>query len=363
MQISRTKISNFRNFTESDIQFSPGVNIFYGSNGSGKTNLLEAIFVTCLGRSQRGAPDNLLLRHGEDVYRLEAELNVEEKEIAVSVAFQKNGRKKVTLDQVTARLGELYELFSIVSSGPEDSQIVSGSPSSRRTFLDIYLSQLSARYLDDLIQYQKALAQKNAALKREMDGSLFDELLIRYGTGIIAVRDKFIRDISDLAGDYYQEITGEHSLSVKYLPSIISTSENLDPDKIAEQFAVKMESSRRREQAIMSAMIGPHRDDIIFSIDGYPARHHGSQGEVRTAAIVLKLAVFQILKKRRNAEPILLLDEVFAELDEDRANGLIEAFGDFGQLFLTTALTPPERLASSGKSYQIEEGRVQEGMM
>ena len=360
MKVRSLKISNFRNFELAETEVFSGVNIFHGSNGAGKTNLLEAIFVMCLGRSQKGATDIVMLRHDKDVYRLEGIVDTEEKSIEVAVAYQRNGRKKVTIDKVNGRLADLYDLFCIVSIGPEDSDIICGAPSARRTFLDIYLSQLSPRYLDSLTRYQKVLAQKNAALKNEMDCSPFDELMVQYGTEIIERRARFIKEINDLSKDFYNNIAGEHILTATYLPSIASGSEQFDETKIAEQFAAKIEASRHREEAMANSMIGPHRDDMLFAINGYPARQHGSQGEVRTAAIVLKLAVYTILKNTRNTEPLLLLDEVFAELDESRAAGLIESFEEYGQLFLTTALQPPQKLKASGRSYLIDDGKISE---
>ena len=151
MRSNTISLTDFRNFSSLKTELHPGVNIFYGRNGSGKTNLLEALFVLCLGRSQRGAPDVLLVRNGCDVYRLEGAVESEGRSQTLAVAYQRHSRKKITIDSVAVRIAELYEQFLVVSAGPEDSAILSGPPSVRRAFVDIYLSQLSGKYLADLV--------------------------------------------------------------------------------------------------------------------------------------------------------------------------------------------------------------------
>lgn len=360
MTIESLHIQNFRNFGELRETFAPGVNIFYGDNGSGKTNLLEAIFVFSLGRSQRGAPDAILVNDQHRVYRLEGLATNADRKHEVAVAYEKGGRKKVTLDGVTIRLAELYEHFSAVAAGPEDNAILAGSPSQRRQFLDIYLSQFSQKYLSDLSDYQRCLSQKNAALKNGMDPAPFDDLMAGIGSRIMKARLDFIVALQDHAGPYYQTISGRESMALRYAPSVALESGVCEPAEIEAAYRIKIDRYRERERIMQVSLVGPHRDDMDIAISNFPARTHGSQGQLRTGAISLKLAVYHILKDRRGRPPILLLDEIFAELDDKRTLGLVQAFGEFSQLFLTTAVRPPEALLAHSRSYRIMAGTVEE---
>jgi DNA replication and repair protein RecF len=357
MKINKINIHNFRNLPQLQSDFFEGVNIFYGDNGSGKTNLLEAIFVLCLGRSQRGASEAVMVRQEADIYRLEGEVESDDKISELAVAFQKGYRKKVTIDKVTVKTSELFENFCVVSAGPEDSEIISGGPSVRRNFIDIYLSQYSQIYLQDLVNYQKILNQKNAALKSNMDPSPFNTLMVETGSQIMFSRSGFIKEISGHAVENYGKISSGSKLELQYKPSVKSDNCE-DLDYIKDAFQTSLERNFQREEIMMSSLVGPHRDDLYFSIDGYPARTHSSQGEWRTASLVLKIAVHQMIKRKRNMTPILLLDEIFAELDDKRSEALVGLFGDFKQLFLTTAIKPPEFLKDKSRNFKIDNGSI-----
>ncbi len=358
MHIGSLKLTDFRNFGPLELEFGDRVNIFYGDNGSGKTNLLEAMFVLCLGRSQRGANEVLMVRDGSDVYRIEGEVIEQGEEHTVAVAYQAGGRKKITIDQVPIRIADLYERYCAVSAGPEDTEILNGAPSVRRTFLDIYLSQFSRTYLTQLIDYQRVLAQKNAALRNETTADPFNELLIPIGAAITLARAKFIGEIAPPAAGHYADISGGGLFEMRYKASASSSLEDADLEQIKYDFGRKLQSYAQREGVMRTSLVGPHRDDLIFEIGPYPARTHASQGELRTGAIALKLAVYRLLAERRQTRPLLLLDEIFAELDEKRTLGLVDAFADFGQLFLTTAQEPPEPLRDQSRSFEISEGGV-----
>jgi DNA replication and repair protein RecF len=360
MFIESLSISNFRNFASLTAGFSPGVNIFLGNNGSGKTNLLEAIFSLCLGRSQRGVSDNVLLRKGADVYRLAGEIKTGSRQLAVAVAYQKGGRKKITIDKVTAKASQLYEHFSVVASGPEDSEILSGPPSARRLFLDIYLSQFLQTYLAELADYHRALRQKNAALKNEMDASPFDRLLVSCGAKIMLARGRFMNSLGPLAVQYHADIAGGERLYMEYKPSVPGCGETDDLGVIEAAFEAAIKDQARREQAIQTALVGPHRDELEFVIDGLPARTHGSQGQWRTAAISLKLAIYDLLRAKRDASPVILLDEIFAELDHLRAERLMALFGRADQLFLTTAADAPLTGTIDVRKFKIVNGNVED---
>ena len=363
MRLDSLLVTNFRNLELALIEPGRGVNIFFGDNGSGKTNLLEAIFVLCLGRSQRGARDLMMIREGDaDCYRIEGAGHVEGREVRLACAFEKGGRKKVTVDGNPVRLSKLFELFSVISMAPEDVALFSGSPSVRRHFMDLHLAQASPSYLADLNDYNRALAQKNSFLKNHPGGECpFDPLLVEHGSRIIIARHGFIHFLCALAPGYYDQIVGvpgsagKPAFVCEYAPNVPFT----DKSEVAAGFERKLVENRRKEEVIETAVVGPHRDDISFSLEGFPARGYGSQGEMRSAAAAL-LAAANFLESRRGEKPILLLDEVFAELDHTRRENLARLFGGFEQIFLTTAVEPPRTLNEHAVVFHIKEGRVEQ---
>lgn len=360
MLVNQISIENFRNFTRLESQFSTTINVFLGMNGSGKSNLLEALFVLCLGKSHRGSADSALVRHGTEAYRIEGTVTANGRSYNPAIAFGANGRRKQTIDKVTARAAELYELFCGVAISPEDSRLLSEGPAIRRTFLDIHIAQLQNDYLELLSNYQRTIAQKNACLKRMEDPEPFDVLLVRTGSQIMARRGLFIDQIQPMSAQKYSALSGGDALDICYRPSAANWHVGATADDMHNQFNQKLTTSREREKIMQVALVGPHRDDVDIEIGGQAARTFASQGEWRTAAVALKLAVYDLLKIARGTPPLLLLDEVFAELDNSRSAALIDAFADFGQLFLTTAVEPPEQLLSSARKFRLDHGQLVE---
>ena len=360
MAVHSLATTNFRNLRSGVATFGPTVNVLYGANGSGKTNLLEAIFTVCLGRSQRGAGDGVLLNNNSDFYRLEGKINTAGVEHTLAVAYQRGGRKRLTIDSNPARTSELFELSSVVAAGPEDSEILSGPPSTRRLFLDLYLSQHSATYLADLSDYQRALAQKNAALRNGFDHAPFDPLLVQYGTKVTLERAAFVGNLARRAVAAYGSIAEGEELVVEYEPNVPFPLDAMSSKTVSAAFESELARQAERERVMQTSLTGPHRDDIKFGICGLPARTHGSQGQWRTAAVALKLAVYELLREKRGEPPVLLLDEIFAELDTDRTRRLVESFGDISQLFLTTAVRPPDLLMDRAKRYRVAAGELVE---
>jgi len=364
MRIDSLAATNFRNLHSAQIDFGEGTNIFYGDNGSGKTNLLEAIFTLCLGRSQRGARDAMMVgKEGTDFFRLEGVGEVEKHEAKLTCAYQINGRKKITIDGNPARTSKLFQIYSLISMAPDDVALFTGSPSARRHFLDLHLSQASPNYLADLSDYNRALAQKNSFLKSFPDEICpFDSLLIQYGSRITAARQNFVHFLQALAPGYYHQIADGQvtverlALVFTYKPSIPFTNK----DEIAANFENKLISYRNKEKVLETALVGPHRDDIEFFIGGFPVRGYGSQGELRSAAIAVMMAAANFLESRRREKPILLLDEIFAELDDRHRQNLAKLFARFEQIFLTTAVEPPSILTKKARVYRLQHGEVTE---
>jgi DNA replication and repair protein RecF len=360
MPIETISTTNFRNLISCSVRFGPHANVLYGSNGSGKTNLLEAIFTLCLGRSQRGATDPVLVKAQSDFYRLEGDVSTLTSTHKLAVAYQAGGRKRITIDTVPARASELYEYSCLVAAGPEDSEILSGPPAARRLFLDLYLAQLSSRYLADLSDYQRVVMQRNAALRSEMSPEPFDPLLVEYGVKIMLERAAFLSSLSVEATRAYSRITGGEPLRITYEPRVPFDTDVAQPETVRASFQSELARQSDREHAAQVSLVGPHRDEIAFEICGFPARTHGSQGQWRAAAVALKLGVYELLKEKRGEPPVLLLDEIFAELDSERSSQLVESFTDADQLFLTTAVEPPDSLFETAQRFRIVAGKVVE---
>lgn len=248
MNITTISLTNFRNISSLRADFSEDANILYGDNGSGKTNLLEAVFVLCLGRSQRGAADGVMLRHDEDVYRIEGGIMEESWSHTVAVAYQRGTRRRITIDRVASRVAELYERFCVVSAGPEDSEILSGSPAGRRLFMDIYTSQFSRDYLGCVADYARTLSQRNAALRQESDTSPYDPLLVQYGSEVIVHRRGFISAVGELAARYYGEISGGGKLDIRYRPSVGSDPDDADITAVQATFRERLAETYRHDR-------------------------------------------------------------------------------------------------------------------
>lgn len=373
MNIEFLSAYNFRSFDEVEFSPTPGTNIFFGNNGAGKTNLLEAIFTLCLGRSQRSARDAMLVRSSEgsrragggadagDVYRLEGRALTGEGNIRISCAYQKGGRKKILIDENPVRISRLFRIFSIISMAPDDVTLFSGSPQNRRRFLDLHLSQASASYLADLTDYNKALAQKNSFLKTGSNEFCpFDPLIIEIGCRLMSARFAFIKFLNNIAPAYYRRVAQDSrglasdKFGMTYAPNVPYSA----VERIRENFDKKLIENRAKERILETAIVGPHRDDIDFTIGSFPARGYGSQGELRSAAVAMMVGAADFLESRRNEKPIMLLDEIFAELDEHRRDNMARLFGNGRQIFLTTAVEPPPSLKKMAEIYHIDNGQI-----
>lgn len=312
----------------------------------------------CLGRSQRGNKDSDIIKNEREAYRVEGTMHDGDRSIELAVAVMRHGKKQITINGVKSKASELYEKFSVVAAGPEDSEILAGAPSVRRLFLDLYISQQSTKYLESITKYSRILSQKNAALKENIEFDSFNYLLAETGAKIIIARQLFLETLNKSACSFYSTFSNDGKLDIKYKPSALEEIE-VDESRIKEQFEAKLNEVKEREMILKTSVVGPHRDEIEFNINSFPARTHGSQGEWRSAAIALKLSVYQLLKEKRGFSPILLLDEIFAELDENRSAAVIDSFNDFGQLFMTTALEPPARLSERALNLKIDNGQVE----
>ena len=332
MQVRSLELQDFRNFEQLNISFGSGVNIFYGDNAQGKTNLLDAVFVGCTSKSHRLTKDRDMIRFG--CQEAHIRLRTEKKEIPyrIDMHLKKNSSKGIAVNGVPIRRSsELFGIANVVMFSAEDLGILKNGPSERRRFLDMELCQLDRVYLHDLVSYTKLVNQKNRVLKEyefRQDAEdlidIYNSQMISCGTGIIRRRAQYLEELKRIMRGIHLELTGgKEEILVSYEPQT-------EPEALEEELA------RVRKQEIRQGMClaGPHRDDIRFSVGSVDLRMFGSQGQQRTAALSLKLSEIRITENASGERPLLLLDDVLSELDRKRQDRLFDVIRE-GQTFIS----------------------------
>jgi DNA replication and repair protein RecF len=364
MRINRLQLTGFRNLEDQLLEIPPEGVAVIGDNAQGKTNLLEAIHYLEAFRSFRGARDDQLVRMGEEIFRLQAHVQdesgpgmagsspqgVRDGEVTVAAACEAGTkRKKVTLDgRVVDSIAEAVGRLGSVLFTPEDVRLVSDGPSERRRFLDIVLSLNDPDYLAALQRFRRSLANRNAALKQggTIPGvAAWDTLMIESGSRILLARARWVREVRELFQHYCREVSGGERAQLEHepgLPGIESeTLTGLSPDQVKESYGDALRESRAMERRRRVTLVGPHRDELRFTLGSAEGerdvRAYGSGGQRRTVALALRLVEADTVRRLRGTEPILLLDDVFAELDENRSERLLDLLGRVlpGQVILT----------------------------
>jgi len=325
MLIKKLSAAGYRNLEIKNQDLSPAINIIYGNNAQGKTNFLEAVYFCAFGRSLRARTDYELIKWGEKNAQIRLETERAGMFYTLDARLEQLGKKSVksiSVDFIPIRhMKDLFGRLLVVMFSPEDLRLIKAGPSERRRFMDMEICQLSPVYYSDLKEYHRALKQRNALLKilqkdksQRESLSVWDEQLVNYGLRIIKTRSAFIKKINTIAAEIHKNITqGAEELQLEYKPSIP-----------AELFARTLEKSQDRDIIRGTTGEGIHTDDIDFTINNISARHFGSQGQQRTAALSAKLAEIEIIKQSTGETPILLLDDVLSELDKHRQKFLLE---------------------------------------
>lgn len=338
MYIKNIQLTNFRNYDFLETEFHNNVNLILGNNAQGKTNLLEAVYITSIGRSFRTNKDSDLVRFDADFAKVKVSAEKEIFDTSVEIIVKKDSKKSIKKDGVTVkRTSDLLENIFIVIFSPEDLKIVKDEPEKRRKFVDRELCQMKPAYYESLSNYKKILLQRNTYLKEEsIDQSildLWDMQLAKYGAKIMMMRKKFIEKISNISNEIHGSITnGKEMLKILYNPNLLFF------DDIKEQenfFYDELKKSYSNDLRQRTTTKGPHKDDISFIVNGINMRNFGSQGQQRTCALSLKLAELHLIKEETGEDAILLLDDVMSELDIERQEYLIKTLKE-NQLFITT---------------------------
>ena len=359
MYIKEIELKDFRNYKELRTSFSKNVNIFLGNNAQGKTNLLEGIYLNAMAKSFKTTKDKELIRFGEEFCKIKTIAFFDDDEHSTEIVINKEGKKGVKLDGVKInRTSELLERIFIIIFSPEDLKIVKDEPEKRRKFIDRELCQIKPGYYNDLNNYKRVLKQRNTYLKEEMIETsildIWDHELARYGSKVIARRNEFIKRINEISKEIHKNISGgKENLELNYEPNISFSSE------LESDFYEIISSNRNDDIRNRTTGRGPHKDDLKISADGIDLRKYGSQGQQRTAALSLKLSEIKLIEEEMGEKPILLLDDVLSELDNDRQNFLIHSLGG-NQLFITTTDISGKvaRQLPEGKVFKITAGQI-----
>lgn len=338
MIIESVDLQNYRNYEFLNMTFDNKINIIYGDNAQGKTNILESLYVCATSKSHRGSKDKDIIRFGNDEAHIKVMVKKHGMNYRIDMHLKKNKTKGIAVNGIPIRRAvELFGIINIIIFSPEDMNIIKNGPSERRRFMDMELSQLDKIYLSNLVNYNKVVVQRNKLLKQLQfsgDSGLVDMLdvwdmqLVRYGSEIIKRRMDFIDNINSIIRSVHSKLSGNKEiLNLRYIPC--TTTDNFKDEVVR---------SRERDIKFKMTNVGPHKDDVAFFINDKDVRKYGSQGQQRTCALSLKLAEIELVKKVINDTPVLLLDDVLSELDANRQNFLLDSIGDIQTIITCTGL-------------------------
>lgn len=361
MIVESVELKDYRNYDFLDMKFNENVNIIYGDNAQGKTNILESIYMCSTSKSHRGSKDKEIIRFGQDESHIKLNVIKHDMRYRIDMHLKKNKSKGIAVNGIPIKKAvELFGIINIVFFSPEDLNIIKEGPSERRRFIDMELSQLDKIYLSNLVNYNKVLNQRNKLLKdlsympseqlmQTLD--IWDMQLIRYGKLIIKGRENFIERINEIIRGIHSKLSGgTEILQLSYVPFV---NEN--------EFENKLKESREKDIKYKSTGTGPHKDDLIFLINGNDVRKYGSQGQQRTAALSLKLSEIELVKLVIKDTPVLLLDDVLSELDSNRQNFLINSIGDIQTVVTCTGLDEfINNRININKIFKVTNGNVSE---
>lgn len=340
MNIKNLKLRNYRNYDELDIELSPGLNIFIGDNAQGKSNILESIFVLALTKSYMNVKEQNLIKDEKDYSLVKSLVDFGNIENNFEVSFTSTS-KKIKIDKNEIRkYSDYVSRMKVLIFSPYNVNFVKDGPNVRRKSINIDISQLSNEYVKLLQNYNVVLKKRNQFLKTvkyidDVNKVYFDNLNDRFcnlAVEIILKRNEFVININKYLGDIYKEITGFGDLVFNYADNIYVN----DLDILRDKFKKKLESMFDREKMYGMTLIGPHRDDFSFLLDGKDLSVYGSQGQIRAAILALKLAEVFLFKEKHGDYPILLLDDIFSELDVEKRNRLVKYIIDDVQTIITT---------------------------
>ena len=336
MIVKSLKLNQFRNYESLQLSFDKGTNLFYGNNAQGKTNILEAVYLCGTTKSHKGSKDREMIRFGEEEAHIRMAISRSQSAYEIDMHLKKNRPKGIAVNGVPIRkAAELLGIANFVFFSPEDLGIIKNGPAERRRFIDMELCQLDKLYLHELSNYNKVIIQRNKLLKECSFNSQYEEMLdiwdmqlASYGREVSQYRREFIGELNELICPIHQKLSGgKEKLIIQY-----------EPNTEADQLEAAVKKSREADRKQKTTLVGPHRDDLSFYVNGIDIRRFGSQGQQRTAALSLKLAEIELVKKIKKEYPILLLDDVLSELDGKRQDHLLASIRHIQTIITCTGL-------------------------
>lgn len=366
MNLQMLRLHHFRNYETMDLSFQTNVNIFVGQNAQGKTNLLEAIHVLALTKSHRTNKDKELIAWQQRQTVLHAAMDKKYGPCTLDLSISHQGKKAKLNGLEQRKLSNYVGHLNVVMFAPEDLEIVKGAPGIRRRFMDMEIAQIEPNYLHHLLQYQKVLTQRNHYLKQTHKShnhdmlEIWNEQLAQNGSKIIKKRKNFIDKLQKWAETIHSGITnGQEMLTIRYMPSFESEALQ-DEAMLFHHFMIKLTEVKEQEWRRGVTLVGPHRDDLMFFINGVEAQSFGSQGQQRTVALSLKLAEIELICEEVGEYPLLLLDDVLSELDQQRQSELIKLFQNKVQTFITTTGVESLQIDAFAQAslFHVHQGKV-----
>ena len=366
MILRKLKLVNFRNYRTFNINFQKNINIIIGDNAQGKTNILESIYTLALTKSYRTANDSNLVRLDQEKFIISGETKDNKIFKKLSLEFYKGNKVVKINDNVVNKISDYIGNLYVILSSPDDLQMIKGSPADRRNFLNIEISQLSSNYIKKYNEFNKILKMRNDYLKLLFTNSLCDynyldiltNNLIDREIDIYIERNNFINKINDSITDIYRNITGIKNLKILYETNI--EFNNYEPSEMKKILLDKYKKNQKREISMGMTLYGPHRDDFTFLIDNNDIKIFGSQGQQKLAFIALKFSEIPIFEEKTNTKPIILLDDIFSELDKTKKNKLIQYIDNDYQVIITSNDTKDisKKILKDANIFKIQDGKI-----
>ncbi|WP_026462337.1 DNA replication/repair protein RecF [Adhaeribacter aquaticus] len=364
MILENISLLYFKNYEEADINFSPHINCFIGDNGSGKTNLLDAIYYLSMSKSAFTSSDLQNIKQGEEYFMVRGRFTAPNHKDVIQCTFR-TGQKKIITHNKTPyeKVSEHIGRYPVVLISPYDTDLIREGSEDRRKYFDSLLSQLDHDYLENLIQYNYILKQRNSQLKQFADRNYFDrdylqildEQLVPLGESIAQVRQQFLAKFVPMFQKHYQHLTDSREfVNLQYKSQLPNAN-----------FALLLEQAQRKDLVLQRTTVGPHKDDFVFLMDEWLIKQYGSQGQQKSFVIALKLAHFEIVAQYKGQKPLLLLDDIFDRLDEKRITKLMQLVANhtFGQLFITDSHLERTDKIVAGLSEHISRFQVNNGQV
>ncbi len=363
MHLQQIKLTNFRNYEFQSVEFSERLNLISGLNGMGKTNLLDAVYYLCMGKSHFQSTDKNVVRKGETFFRLEGHFELEKSEKIVAKVVPGDQKTMERNDSPYLRLSDHVGLLPVVFMAPDDTVLALEGSEERRRFMDNTLCQLDRNYLESLVTYNKLLEKRNALLRQFAMQGGFNQLLVETYNQQMAEPANYIFEKRQWFNGLFQPVFNQ------FYAAISTDAEQVEcvyrSQLSSNNFLEMLEGSLDKDRQLQRTSVGIHRDDLVFQLKNLPLKRFASQGQLKSFVLSMKLAQYELLRQHKQKLPILLLDDLFDKLDDQRASQLIELLvkGDFGQVFITD--THPLRAEEMARSFSgaykkmvVENGAV-----